>query len=853
MRQQGRLGLTPCDPIALSNEYGTPLLVLSLPRLNGQLDALSDAWRIWPGKPPQFYVPLKTNDFRPFIRLAVEHGFGIDATEADEIDLGIREFGLEPSRVVVSGPAKSDHLLYRAVLCGARLHIDNLDELQAVHSIARRLNCRANVGFRLRFGKESKFGFSLDDEELTRSIDLLSNSRDLSLVAIHHHEADTLNTTQGIEATLGAIQRFRDRIPKCAGAGDLEVDLGGGLNFTSERTEFRDYKEFVHSFRSAACTLSAQDWAFGFEWGRALFGPCGSVIARVVRRKHSQGRQWLFLDAGQNIIGGGHAGLENHSIQFAERPTTEVPTSLLVSLAGPLCFRSDIIAKDIRKSDGLLGEIVVIGDAGAYTLNTRWQGPGKRPVVLLETEAGVQHIGRLPLEVGAHDDGPHTLDRLFRTYFRDEFGVAAAHRSPETAYGISSGTNNLDCPQSLQSLLRLDVATGDVVKAYTGSYGSDEIVVAGLAFEEALAGGARFSRDRCVVTLGAAQGCAIALRYLQDLGYDHCIIVGPQYPLIHDVLRRLRFGVTELLGTFEAGHIPTDNIVVEALRVTPRSVVFLTIPNNPTGTCPTEVWLRNVFEAVGETRGHVLIDRSSEDLPCQPWVRFSRSTLLASEVLRDSAFTVVNSCSKSRSVPGLRLGYLLGSVRMTAAVAEFNYLNYLSLPRIGTRLMAADLVLRALWWRRAQLGESPRAAICSIKETVCRTDGPSIDEGDLLSFTKLLSAYTSECESRLACIRNAQGEFARGLSERWLGCTPHHNGFNVVAEIQTVRRGAAFAEELFRATALRLLPTECFTRNASPLPSLYGGLTFRLSTADEPLRLHQAAQALGHYIGADGA
>jgi diaminopimelate decarboxylase len=839
--------MTPWDPTELVREYGTPLLVLSLPRFQQQLDALAVAWSAWPGAAPAFYLPMKTNDVVPFARTAAARGLGLDVTEAREVDLAVGRLGVAPAKVVVSGPAKSDHLLRRAVECGVRLHVDGLDELQALQEIATRLKRTAKLGLRLCLGEPSKFGFSPTDMELTQALDLIARSPELSLVAVHHHDAASLNSVDALRSTLLSLRAVRDRIARAIGERELEVNLGGGLRTGEDGEGFGGYRRFVTAFTAAAHDTGTHAWQFAFEWGRALFGPCGSVVARVVRRKDSVRHTWLYLDAGQNVAGGGHAGVGHHPVRVV-RPAAGNGTLSPTTVAGPLCFRSDVIAEQLQLPPAQPGDLVVIGGAGAYTVNTRWHGPGKTPVVLLETDTGFHHLGRLPLTETDDDGVPHVLDDLFRLFFRDEFDLVTEHNHAGVACGISSGTNNLDPPPSLKGLLAQELAIGDVLKAYTGPYGSDEIAVAALAFEEAFAGDVQFQRNRCAVTIGAAQGCAAALRFLEQRGYDHSVIAGPQYPLVHDMLRRRRFGVTEVLGHFAAGCLPSGELVAEALRSMPRAVLFVTIPNNPTGTAPTEGWLRTVFEAVRDTGSHVLIDRSSEDLPLQPWVRVPPSTRLASTLLPVTAYTIVNSISKSRSVPGIRLGYLLGSVAMAKAVAEFNYSEYLSLPRAGTTLVAADMVLRALWWREVQNGNAPADAAQRLRDTVCRHDGPGLRPGDVEAFSRLRSAYVRDCEQRLATIKGAQQQFASELGDVWVAATPHHNGFNVVAEIATRETGRTFAAGLFRATGLRLLPTECFTFDGRPVATPRGGLGFRLSSADEPSRLRGAACALAGYV-----
>jgi aspartate/methionine/tyrosine aminotransferase len=208
----------------------------------------------------------------------------------------------------------------------------------------------------------------------------------------------------------------------------------------------------------------------------------------------------------------------------------------------------------------------------------------------------------------------------------------------------------------------------------------------------------------------------------------------------------------------------------------------------------------------------------------------------------------VNSSSKSRSVPGVRLGYLLGSEEVAKAVADFNYSEFLSVPRCGTTFVAADMVLRALWWREVRHGESQADALHHVLDTVCRQDGPGLTTTDVDVFYSLRASYLRECEINLAIIKDAQRQFAKELGELWLAATPHHNGFNVVAEIATGQDGRSFAAGLFRATGLRLLPSECFTFDGVPVVTPHGALAFRLSSAEDPAHLRAAAQVLSRHI-----
>src|SRR5207302_7831883 len=127
---------------------------------------------------------------------------------------------------------------------------------------------------------------------------------------------------------------------------------------------FSSFADFGRAFQAVVLATGVETWQFSFEWGRALFGVCGIVVAQIIATKESEGRRWIFLDAGQNVVGGGHAAIAHNRVDLL---TLTAGTEELVdtTIAGPLCFRSDVIVDDLPLPTCGRGALVAIHDAGA--------------------------------------------------------------------------------------------------------------------------------------------------------------------------------------------------------------------------------------------------------------------------------------------------------------------------------------------------------------------------------------------------------------------------------------------------------------------------------------------------------
>ena len=162
------------------------------------------------------------------------------------------------------------------------------------------------------------------------------------------------------------------------------VNIGGGLPARYLQTDqVPSVQEYVEALLARVPQLFSGDYRLVIEPGRAIQAPCGLAISRVEYVKRV-GKRWiavlhlgadLFLRPVYRPEDWQH---EFFALDFMGRPI-ELGSPHPWTLAGPLCFAGDILARDVMLPELRQDDIVVVRDCGAYTLGL-WSHHCSRPM-----------------------------------------------------------------------------------------------------------------------------------------------------------------------------------------------------------------------------------------------------------------------------------------------------------------------------------------------------------------------------------------------------------------------------------------------------------------------------------------
>jgi diaminopimelate decarboxylase len=320
--------------------------------------------------PHSLCYALKANDALALVAIAGREGLGADIVSGGELAKALRA-GVSAERIVFSGIGKRREEIRAALRAGVRsLNVESLGELDAVAEEADTLGVVAPVSVRLNpdvradthayvatGSAASKFGLGLDDarEAYARA----AASPALEPVGISFHVGSQLLDPAPV---LAAVRKAASLWRELADDGIVlrDLDVGGGLGIAYEGGEEAAVEPYAEALAAVAAELGAE---LVLEPGRWLVGPVGTFVTRVLYVKEAPGRRIAVCDGGMNDLIRPALYDARHPLELLGddgRPRG------VVDVVGPVCETGDFFALGIELPLPEPGDLLAIGQAGAY-------------------------------------------------------------------------------------------------------------------------------------------------------------------------------------------------------------------------------------------------------------------------------------------------------------------------------------------------------------------------------------------------------------------------------------------------------------------------------------------------------
>jgi diaminopimelate decarboxylase len=384
-----------CDDVPLEQlveRFGTPLYVYSASAIRDRMRAFEQAFR---RVPHTVCYSVKANSSLGILRLLAGMGCGFDVVSGGELERVLRVDRRAAKKVVFSGVGKTAEEMQFALKAGVLLfNVESEAELWRLAECAAQTKERARIALRVNPDvsanthpyistglQQHKFGIPLG--EARKLYAQASGTKYLRIEGVSVHIGSQITD---VDPFAMAMERVADlvRVLLADGHRIQYVDAGGGLGIAYQEQASQGFAEQAASYAAALWRpLRGLKVHLLLEPGRAIVGPAGALITRVLYRKTNGAKKFLVVDAAMNdlirpsLYSAFHEIVPVHAVsenQDASRRET-------VDVVGPICETGDFFARGRELPLTNDGDLLAILDTGAYGMvlasnyNTRLRPP----------------------------------------------------------------------------------------------------------------------------------------------------------------------------------------------------------------------------------------------------------------------------------------------------------------------------------------------------------------------------------------------------------------------------------------------------------------------------------------------
>ncbi|MGW2014210.1 diaminopimelate decarboxylase [Streptomyces sp. NPDC001927] len=391
--------------------FGTPVYVLDE-------DEVRERCRTYRTAFPEADVVYAAKAFlcRAMAHWVQEEGLGLDVCSAGELTLAVTT-GFPPEKIVLHGNAKSPEDLDTAVRLGVgRIVVDSPSEIARLAAIVpqgsrQQVMLRVVPGIaagghaKVRTGTEDqKFGLSVTDGSAQHAVARVLDQPRLELVGLHCHIGSQITSVKPYIAAVRRMIGLMARIREQHGVELPQLNIGGGHGIA-----YRPGEESLDVQVLAGRVLAELHDGCGkvklavprltIEPGRAVVGPAGVCVYRVLSVKRTGSHTFVAVDGGMSDNPRPALYGVRYSPRLIGRHSTAAPR--LVTVVGRHCEAGDVLAEEVPLPEDVHpGDLLAVPVAGAYHLSmaSGYNLVGRPPVVAVKDGAARTLVRRESLD-----------------------------------------------------------------------------------------------------------------------------------------------------------------------------------------------------------------------------------------------------------------------------------------------------------------------------------------------------------------------------------------------------------------------------------------------------------------------
>ncbi len=395
------LFIEDCDTVALAEQFGTPLFVVSEQHLRNNVRHWQKTFETyWRDGPVRIFPSLKANPVVAVRRILTGEDTGCDIFGPGELECAIRA-GVTGELLSVNGSIKDREIIRKALAAGARIILDSPRELELCEEEAAKLGTTANVLFRLKpylgdLELESDFAPGLQVSHLTQIIKYGIPTRELWEMAVRiadlsHVEPVGVHVHMGrhskrpiiwkawVSASIALTKELSERM---GGWSPRHIDVGGGFPSPLDHdpdVAVIDYETpsldllaktvgetlheslLEHGFEPTGITLE-------IEPGRGIHADTGIHLTKVRNVKSDDvhiERRWAEVDTAETFLDAHGFNLERPAYDYFIANKMASDNEGLYDIVGQTC-NAEILVHQLPAPRIERNDIVAFLNTGAY-------------------------------------------------------------------------------------------------------------------------------------------------------------------------------------------------------------------------------------------------------------------------------------------------------------------------------------------------------------------------------------------------------------------------------------------------------------------------------------------------------
>ncbi|QEG37430.1 diaminopimelate decarboxylase [Bythopirellula goksoeyrii] len=382
------------------DEYPTPFYLYDEAGIRERMRDLVQAFS-W-NKGFRQYFAVKATPNPRIVSLLRDEGSGADCSSMAELVISER-IGLEGESIMFTSNNTTAEEYKYALDLGAIINLDHpnlIDTLLAAGDMPKTISFRYNPGPE-RTGnaiignpQEAKFG-------CTRKQLLEGYKRCQELGATHFGlHTMVVSNELGVQSLLDTAQMLFDLAILIKDELGIEIkfiNLGGGIGVgyrpEDDEVNLADFGAGVHQLYEKVLVPAGLSPRIFMENGRTITGPFGFLISRVINQKQTY-KDYVGVDACMsNLMRPGMYGAYHHITVMGKEGQSATKS---VDVVGALCENNDKLAIDRQLPEVVVGDVLVIHDAGAHghAMGFQYNGRLRCAELLLKPDGEVEQIRR---------------------------------------------------------------------------------------------------------------------------------------------------------------------------------------------------------------------------------------------------------------------------------------------------------------------------------------------------------------------------------------------------------------------------------------------------------------------------